>query len=75
MVEDDQVIEAHIMDFYKNLFYEPEKWRPKWEDNEIQKMSDKEKEWVERPFTMEELEEVIKSFKGDKASGPDGFSL
>lgn len=38
-------------------------------------MSEEDKKWVERPFEMEEIEEVIKSFKGDKPPGPDGFNL
>lgn len=71
-MEDDRIINAYILDF-TNLFIEPEHWRPNWEDEGIKKLSEEEKKWAERPFTMEEL--VIKSFKGDKAPGLDGFNL
>lgn len=29
--------------------------------------------WLERPFTLEEVEMVLNSMEEDKAQGPDGF--
>lgn len=34
-----------------------------------------EAEWLEREFTEEEVRKVVKSMVGDKAPGPDGFSM
>lgn len=31
--------------------------------------------WLERPFEDNEIKEVVFDLEGDKASGPDGFSL
>ncbi|WMV43888.1 hypothetical protein MTR67_037273 [Solanum verrucosum] len=58
-----------------DLFTETEVWRPNWEDDNLRKLSDEDKEWLERPFTFEEVERVINSFDGDKTPGPDGFNL
>ena len=32
-------------------------------------------EWLERPFDEEEIAGVVQGFNGDKAPGPNGFSL
>ncbi|XP_075088318.1 uncharacterized protein LOC142170330 [Nicotiana tabacum] len=52
-----------------------ESWRPLWVEEGIEKLTDKEKERIHRPFLMEEVETVIRLFKGDKAPGPDGFNM
>ena len=31
--------------------------------------------WLDRPFNEDEVYGVIHGFNGDKASGPDGFSM
>lgn len=59
LVEDDEIIKVHILDFYKNLFSESEQWRPSWENDSVKRLSNEDKEWLERSFTMEELEKVI----------------
>lgn len=38
-------------------------------------MSDEERDWLRRPFTMEKVEIVVELCKGDKAPTPDGFNL
>lgn len=72
---EEDVIRDHILNFYKELFTETEKWRPKWSDEELIKISEEEKIWLEEPFTSEEVEAVVKMFEGDKAPGPDGFNM
>jgi hypothetical protein len=34
-----------------------------------------ERVWMEREFEEEEVWEVVRKMKGDKAPGPDGFSM
>ena len=34
-----------------------------------------EREWLERRFEKEEILRVVKELEGDKAPGPDGFSM
>lgn len=73
--DDKKLIKDHIQCFYENLFRETEEWRPTRENENLKRLSEDDKEWLQRPFSMEELEVVIKFFKGDKALGPDGFNL
>jgi hypothetical protein len=34
-----------------------------------------ESRWLEREFEEEEVLKIVKHMKGDKAPGPDGFSM
>jgi hypothetical protein len=38
-------------------------------------LSEEDAMWLERPFDENEIIDVVKGFNGDKAPGPDGFSL
>lgn len=62
------------MNFYKNLYKENENRRPAFEPN-CPKISEEDKVWLQRPFSKEEMENIIKSCKDEKAPGPDGFSM
>lgn len=59
LVEDDELIKDHIHGFYQDLFTETEGWRPSWEDDTLRKLRNEDNEWLERPFTFEEVERVI----------------
>lgn len=75
LVEGDKIIKDHIQGFCESLFTESETWRPTWEDENLKKLSEEDKEWLERPFSFEEMEAIFNSFGGDKAPGPDAFNL
>ena len=45
------------------------------DDLEFDLISGEEAEWLERPFDVDEVIDVVRSLNGDKALGPDGFSL
>ena len=81
MLEVDRVIyeeESEVVDqvvqFYKNLYKETEKWRPFAEGLEFDKIEGLEREWLEQRFEKEEILRVVKKLEGDKALGPDSFS-
>jgi hypothetical protein len=38
-------------------------------------IDEEEKQWMEREFEEGEVWEVVRNLKGDKAPGPDGFSI
>ncbi|GKV32613.1 hypothetical protein SLEP1_g41207 [Rubroshorea leprosula] len=42
---------------------------------QFRRISDAQREWLERPFTIEEIEEGLKDCDGSKAPGPDGFNF
>lgn len=50
-------------------------WGPKWRDNNLARITEQEKIWLQRPFREEEVEATVKPFDGDKAPGPDSFNM
>ena len=42
---------------------------------EFDRFGDMERVWLERKFEREEILQVVKYLEGDKAPGPDGFSM
>ena len=61
--------------FYKNLYMESVEWRPFVEGLKFDQIERLERDCVERRFEQEEVLRVVKELKGDKAPGPNGFSL
>ena len=49
--------------------------RPVLDDVEFFSISVEDASWLDRPFKEEEVFGVINDFNGDKAPGPDGFSM
>ena len=72
LTSDPDIISSHIVNFYESLFSEPISWRPRLDNLEFEVLSVNEAASLEDPF---EEREVIKGMDGDKAPGPDGFSL
>ena len=82
MLEVDRVIyeeESEVVDqvvqFYKNLYKETEKWRPFAEGLEFDKIEGLERDWLEWRFEKEEILQVVKELEGDKSPSPNGFSM
>lgn len=75
LVEDEKLIKEHIQVYYEKKFRETGEWRPRWEEENLRKLSHDDKECLQRSFSLEEVEAVIKSFRGDKAPGSDGSNL
>lgn len=44
-------------------------------DCHFEKLTDRDVDWLENPFSGEEVWEAIQSCDGSKAPGPDGFNL
>ena len=61
--------------FYRQLYYENVAHRPILDDVEFSRISEEDAIWLERPFDEEEVFRVINDFNGDKAPGPDGYSM
>ena len=49
--------------------------RPALDDVDFFSISVEDASWLDRPFKEEEVFEVIHECNGDKAPGPDGFSM
>lgn len=68
-------IKEAMIEFYKKLYCEPEDWRPTFQLLDCPTISQEEQEWLQRPFTEVEVLSSLKLCDGDKAPGPDGFTM
>ena len=73
--EDESEMTDQVVQFWKNLYKETEEWKPFAEGLEFNQIEGLERDWLERRFENEEIFRVVKELEGDKASGPDGFSM
>jgi hypothetical protein len=72
---DQDEIRNHIAQFYEQLYKEDGHRRPLLDGIQFSSISDEDANWLERPFDEVEIAKVIQGCNGDKAPGPDGFSL
>ncbi|GLT33516.1 hypothetical protein SLA2020_080980 [Shorea laevis] len=74
-VEELDVVKEEAVKYFSKLF-RGEKWRrPVLEGIQFRKISEVQREWLERPFIVEEIEEGLRSCDGSKAPGSDGFNF
>ena len=72
---DPEAIVGCISHFYRQLYAETVAHRPLLDGVEFSCILEEDAHWLDRPFDEEEVFGVISDFKGDKAPGPDGFSM
>uniref|UniRef100_A0A2N9HSR5 Reverse transcriptase domain-containing protein n=1 Tax=Fagus sylvatica TaxID=28930 RepID=A0A2N9HSR5_FAGSY len=70
----DEIREG-IVAFYKDLYSEREHWRPVLGGLEFSSLEAGEATHLERPFSEEEVVLALNQISGEKAPGPDGFTL
>jgi hypothetical protein len=69
-------IGEHVVQFYQDLFSEKHRWRPRLDDLSFDGILESEARWLERAFEEEEeVRKVVFAMNGDKALGPDGFTM
>jgi hypothetical protein len=72
----DQVeIGAGLVSFYSRLFADDNVRRPLLDGLEFSSIDEEDNNVLEQPFTEEEVLGVVKNMAGDKAPGPDGYSM
>ena len=64
-----------VVDFYKGLYSEREAWRPVLGGVEFNTIDSAEALQLEGPFSEEEVETALNQMSGDKAPGPDGYTI
>ncbi|XP_059630150.1 uncharacterized protein LOC132273143 [Cornus florida] len=74
LCKEDEICKG-IVDFYAKLFTETVGWRPLLEGLQFDSISSEEGSGLEALFFEEEVLVALKSCNGDKASGPDGFTM
>lgn len=75
MIAGQQELVKFIANFYKNLFGPPEETEVRLHNLEMSQLSEQQKDDLMRPFSMEELKEVVFEMENNKAPGPDGFPV
>jgi hypothetical protein len=68
-------IRDHAVNFYESMFAESMSWRPRLDDLAFDSISAVEASSLEAPFLEKEIKDVIFEMDGNKAPGPDGFSM
>ncbi|GKV51081.1 hypothetical protein SLEP1_g57759 [Rubroshorea leprosula] len=73
--EEPDAVKNEVAKYFSKCF-QGDSWnRPKPGELNFQQISEEKKEWLERPFSVEEIEEGLRSCDGSKAPGPDGFNF
>jgi hypothetical protein len=75
MSTDPVEIKEHIVNYYNTLYYEQNSWRPRVDEISFSSIDADECTWLECGFEEQEVWEVVWETNGDKALGPDGFSM
>ena len=75
MFTDPNEISTWIVEFYKTLFTDVGVRRPTLDNLLCIQLDSNDAGSLDRVFTEEEVAEAVKNMNGDKALGPDGFSL
>jgi hypothetical protein len=73
--ENADEVRDNVVCFYESLYQEKEAWRPTVEGLDFHSIGAFDSAQLERKFDREEVVSVLKDLKGDKAPGPDGFSM
>ncbi|GKV13309.1 hypothetical protein SLEP1_g24337 [Rubroshorea leprosula] len=74
-VEDPIQVKKEVVNYFSKL-YQGDLWnRPKPQGINFKQISTEDKQWLERPFSIEEIEEGLRSCEGSKAPGPDGYNF
>ncbi|KAG5617007.1 hypothetical protein H5410_016831 [Solanum commersonii] len=68
-------IQKEITEYYEKLYAETEDWRPDLEMIGCPTIDKDDTNQLMAPFKAQEILEGIKACAGDKAPGPDGFSM
>ena len=75
LYEDESEITNQVVDFYKKLYQELESWRPTIDGLDFACLDEDDRYSLERDFEKKEILEALMEVEGDKAPGPDDFTM
>ncbi|XP_030971912.1 uncharacterized protein LOC115992014 [Quercus lobata] len=75
LYEDESAIQDQVVGFYKSMYQEAESWRPTIDGLEFANLDETNWTALEREFEKEEIIVALREAKGDKAPGPNGFTM
>jgi hypothetical protein len=76
LIEGEQALKEYITSYYKDLFGPPKQSSFSLDESmveDIVQVSPEENDLIVRPFTCEEIREVVFQMEHNKTPGPDGF--
>lgn len=68
-------IKKEVEDYYRNLYREDQFVRPCLDGMSFDSILGEDRIMLERRFSKNEVWKVVSEMKGDKALGPDGFTI
>ncbi|WMV44404.1 hypothetical protein MTR67_037789 [Solanum verrucosum] len=74
-IAEPEEIKKEIVEYYERLYTESEEWRPQLDMRNYPRVDEIDGNFLEAPFEAEEILESIKACAGDKAPGPDGYTM
>ena len=75
LYEDEEEVRSKVVYFYQSLYTDSDTWRPSMDGLEFAWIEKGERLELKRDFSKEELVKVLPEMEGDKAPGPDGFTM
>ncbi|XP_059599050.1 uncharacterized protein LOC132255193 [Vitis vinifera] len=75
LLTEDQEVRDGIVNEFQKLLSEEQGWRADIEGLQFKQLSSREADGLEVPFSVEEIHSALMEMGGDKAPGPDGFSV
>ena len=55
LVDDREVIKTYVVDFFKDLYFDPKIYRPSLEGLKFKLLGEDQRDWLERPIIEEEV--------------------
>ena len=74
-LEGDGEVRTSIVNAFKDLLFNPGTWRASPEGLDFSRLEVSAASKLEEPFTEEEVHAALLNLNGDKAPGPDGFTV
>ena len=75
LYEDEAEVRSQLVLFYQGLYKETDLGRPSMDGLDFACIVEEERLSLEKEFTKEEVLQVLREVEGDKAPGPDGFTM